>query len=481
MLRILGFLVFGFSSIVWAEPWLASRYVQNCAACHAPGRVNVAPSHRRCTVSCQGCHTNPNGGGLRNFYGKWLEQRWLNSAYFRGYKLNKPRPMPTKDQWYADDRLKSIANNPQMKRKVAGVGYKLRQTSTFLPEDRYDRRSTQERFVEPDPYLTLARIPEDDPWRERRLNFFNAGIDSRFFYMDEKIDGPAPSMIKNNGAPMANDLGVSFEPVHRFTGVLEARFLNDPRNSPAWENGFSSSQVRSAYLMVDDLPYNTYVMYGLYRPMFGNYEADHTNLMSKASGLDQYTVMRAFTVGTAPNVPFLNLHVIQPMDTAYALDQFSQDKGFAVNLGARFVSYGAYAMLSYWDTSSTATTGGVSTTTNKVMSSATGGFTVKRDTVVFDVTRLQREVVGQNKNAGTCLTLENRFRFWRENYFKTIYENLNTARDLTVGSAQGWTVGVNAFLVSGLEVEALYRDYKENTNGAVGDEKATWVQLHLFF
>ena len=60
---------------VFSEPWLSNRYAQNCSGCHAPGRKNLPFSHRRCTLSCQACHVNPNGGGMRNFYGKWTTQR----------------------------------------------------------------------------------------------------------------------------------------------------------------------------------------------------------------------------------------------------------------------------------------------------------------------------------------------------------------------------------------------------------------------
>ena len=34
-----------------AEPWLASRFSQNCAGCHSPGRKNLEASKRRCSLS----------------------------------------------------------------------------------------------------------------------------------------------------------------------------------------------------------------------------------------------------------------------------------------------------------------------------------------------------------------------------------------------------------------------------------------------
>src|SRR4051812_40103030 len=92
-------------NLIWAcpafaQPWLATRYAQNCAACHAPGRLNKPASERRCTLSCQGCHVNPNGGGLQTFYGVWNQQRWLRSVYVDGLLTNKKKPSPFGLQLY---------------------------------------------------------------------------------------------------------------------------------------------------------------------------------------------------------------------------------------------------------------------------------------------------------------------------------------------------------------------------------------------
>src|SRR5262245_21413122 len=129
-----------------AEPWLSSRFSTNCAACHAPGRVNVIAKDRRCTLSCQGCHTNPNGGGLRSFYGKWNQERWLRSLYVPGYRLNKPRPEPTNEQQYAPERLKEFLakNDPKLIKRAADDGFRLKETPRRLNESAYDRSTADE-------------------------------------------------------------------------------------------------------------------------------------------------------------------------------------------------------------------------------------------------------------------------------------------------------------------------------------------------
>lgn len=275
---------------------------------------------------------------------------------------------------------------------------------------------------------------------------------------------------------MATDIAVSAEPVHRLNLVWEGRFMSDPRTASVWDDAYSSgSSVRSAYVLIDDLPYNTFAMYGIYRPMFGHYNPDHTTLFARATGLTEHTTFKAASVGTAPNVPFLNVHEIEP----FANRTQPQDRGFAANAGGRFVTLGAYFMLSWWETKAKDFTTNVKT--HRQMQSLTGGLTKGRLTVVADITKINLNVETVRQDTGTVITLEPRYRVWNESYLKGGWEYLNTASDLRLGRAKQFSIGISSFLVSGLELEVMYKELKTTELGVDSLERNLWGQMHFFF
>ena len=476
-----------------AEPWISNRYAQNCAACHAPSRRNLPVSKRRCTLSCQGCHVNPSGGGMRNSYGVWNQRRWLRS--FKSDLLkSKGTPAPLRHQKYAKmpkhpkgkylKKMNKLAKEGPDLVVVKGVDYH---------EDDYDRSDAQEHITARSRSEFLARVTKDDPWRIERTQDMFAGVDFRYFYLDVETDVDGAKTSYTDTLPMALDLGVRFRPIpEKLQVVFEHRYLNTPNRSNSTasrpDNQFvEDSQVRSAYVLVDDLPYASYAQVGIYRPMFGNVTADHTSLantmiwddrsgtISSPGAQSSKFVNRVFSVGGSPNVPFYNLHMIKPL----ANSSEPQDNGFAANLGGRWVMYGLSAMLSYWNTQYCNTAG---CDLDKKMVGFNVGGTWKGIIVNYDTTTIERETQPGNTNKATVDTLEVKYRVWREVYAQFNVASANTAPNLFAGSGDETMYGVKSFLYPGTEFEVMIvnRKYKYD-GGSVYKNDYLQAQMHLYF
>lgn len=466
MMTTLLFLGFSFFTPqnVQAEPWLSNRFSQNCAGCHAPGRFNRPAVGRRCTLSCQGCHVNPNGGGMRNKYGVWNDKRWLKSIHSETLR-NDHAPAPYKYQKYkktAGRRTKKIYNLNVIKKLNP-------------PEAFYDKHNDKN-WLEEVPTLAqyLSTIPYEDPYRQERRESVQASGDLRYMY--GKVSGDSD---KDLNFLMNVDLGIRLRPIkEKLSFVFEHRYLNNPNNTELESVYTTESRVRSAYVLVDDLAYNTYAMAGLYRPMFGNYTPDHTSLSQSISGLDQRAVYKGVGFGSAPNVPFFTFNYIMPMQNT----NYAQDEGFVFTGGARFVTIGASATLSHWSTEKdSGTLAGLKV--KKEMTTVALGTALFKSTLILNAELLSFSIQddSSNTNSGSVISGDLKYKVWRESYLTAEYATANTALDTTKGSADSMGVGYKIFLVPGVELDLKYTMFKTKRAGTKLDYNTTYLQAHLYF
>ena len=455
---------------VSAEPWLAIRFAQNCAACHAPGRINLPPPDRRCTLSCQGCHVNPNGGGLRSFYGKWNENRWL-----RSFVIDALRPAPAFAPVSGQRYHKALPSTITTRKMVRERGHPLvTSAQPLMHDERPYARDGLEFKTAVDDFHFLQQIPQQDPYRLHDTSKIDGGAELRYQYW-RKLNGSST----DKPFLMSADVGLRWRPRHRHLHlVYEGRVLGSP-HADKLATVLDDPQLRSLYVLVDDLPFNVFVMAGLYRPLFGgNPMPDHRALPQRLTaealqGGSAYTLQyRALSVGTAPNVPYANVHVIAGRNLRFKHDEDDKTRGVAANLGLRFVTLGINTTYSFWYSSGN--------DQRSVLHAASFGMQLWRTTAMLEALRLQRKST-LSKDTGNVVTLDTHTQLWRHIYLTAQYSFANVSVSFNAGNSQQYRLGLRAFLLAGVDVSL---NYEYDIDAPKGEKNAKVhalsSQVHLY-
>ncbi len=387
--------------------------------------------------------------------------------------MDKKTPAPYEKQEYAKlaERYKDKPDAETFKKfrnNLALVG----QSISDVDDKAYDKyRDTNWKKTVSKQTQTLY-MAKDDPYFQTKESTINAGIDLRHLSYDQQSDNEFIETDETYYGGMAADIAVDVTatrlPIHF---VMEQRALNNPKEGDFDEWFGTASLTRSAYILADQLPYNTYLMYGLYTPLFGLVNPDHTALRNQVVGINQRSRFKGWGVGGSPNVPFFNLSYLEPQQNT----AFSQDEGIVANLGARFVTLGLSFALSYWDTEDKLNN------TQRTMQSVDVGSFIDPLVLNFEVVEIERENLSSIDKV-SLFQFQPKLRFWRENYITGSYTSLTSESDLSEGETTEWSVGLRSFLLSSTNLEFMYvnRDEEDETGNKVNTTRAQF-QMHFFY
>ncbi|MCA9547816.1 MAG: hypothetical protein KC613_25605, partial [Myxococcales bacterium] len=322
-----------------------------CDNCHSLPNTWYDPDNvteRKCTLSCVGCHVDPNGGGLRNVSGRYYSENTLPmwgaphrplqdraAAMLRDMRDPEPGALPT-----------SVPTSAPTSGPTSGPVGTVATTQT-------DPRGPDAPPTHEGPAWGRPLAHQRSPmsWLEGRYGDHVAdplllvGGDARFGFWNW-----GPQVF-----PMQGDLYAAVQPVEHLT-VAATGGIRGRSRSLSLDGGALDSQdkvgVRDLWIMTHEWPALSHLRVGRFLPAFGTKVADHTAYIRRGFGLGQEDPANRVIgaeIGANPNYPYLTASAFKP-SSAQARDPFETADGWGstVSGGWRDLAWGVGASGRIW-------------------------------------------------------------------------------------------------------------------------------------
>lgn len=329
---VLGTVALGRMAV--ALPQYSARSSRACDNCHIlPDWDTPKFSERKRNFSCQTCHVDPAGGGMRTTAGRFYGRSTLAMI------ATSPRPY---DDW---DR-----NVPGLGRRDRAtpyddylpVGPKNFAAATAYKDSIHDRWAwgTPKGETRHGPFAGRFGTLNADP-------VLRIGGDFRFATL---LSGESRLMF-----PMQFDIGTVLHPIHHVTALMNIGARGRASGYSDTIDDSHTPYFRELFVMTNEWPYQSYAKAGRFVPSFGLRLDDHTNRIRREFELDgslPESRVLGVEVGAAASFPFLQASYFK-MNSKYevpdAWDILDVDDGWgtAINMGWRDLGWsaGASAML----------------------------------------------------------------------------------------------------------------------------------------
>lgn len=317
-----------------AVPQYAAQAGRTCDSCHIlPDWDTPKVAHQKRNMSCQACHVDPAGGGVRTTTGRYYGRATLPMIAW------SPRPQ---DDW---------------DRGVPGLG--RRDTATpyeeFMP---VGPRNMEQAAAYVD------SISDGWAWGVHRKLIPDAPFPGRYAGLnpDPKLrvggDFRAAALFaseSSNFFPMQLDLSAVVHPVHHATALVTVGARGQSSGYSDTIDDSHTPYFRDLFVMSGEWPYQAYVKAGRFMPSFALRLDDHTTRTRREFELDNSlpeSRVLGVEAGAVAAYPFLHASYFKlksKFEEPDPWDVFDVDDGWgaALNLGWRHMAWslGASAML----------------------------------------------------------------------------------------------------------------------------------------